>query len=310
MSKAQILIKNGNNWFEFSKSKTGQLDYEGLLSNDNIPSINGYQEIASSTYFSPSWYIYLQDAVNNNSKVYVSPETDISDGDLFAFLTHAGPLLAAVEAKDSLLAGELYLRRRDIFEAFAPLTQYIMEPLSVEILFSLVYGRMNNIDAENIPLIFNTAKKKLCYDSAKETLDQAFMGYFKKNSVTLTLETVGTSHHSWESYSEILDNMANNLNPEDLLGAAEKIRKAKHQFFDNLEAAVQAEPYNPVDKNAISVLIENIDSKITGNPGLEKAGFVRALAAKIIRESKPEKLSYNGKIVRLSGRDTVIQVTI
>lgn len=37
MSKAQILIKNGNNWFEFSKSKTGQLDYEGLLSNDNIP---------------------------------------------------------------------------------------------------------------------------------------------------------------------------------------------------------------------------------------------------------------------------------
>ncbi|MCQ2587762.1 MAG: hypothetical protein MJ174_06575 [Treponema sp.] len=126
----------------------------------------------------------------------------------------------------------------------------------------------------------------------------------------MTLETVGTSHHSWESYSEILDNMANNLNSEDLLGAAEKIRKAKHQFFDNLEAAVQAEPYNPVDKNAISVLIENIDSKITGNPGLEKAGFVRALAAKIIRESKPEKLSYNGKIVRLSGRDTVIQVTI
>ena len=310
MSKAQILIKNGNNWFEFSKSKTGQLDYEGLLTNDNIQSLDGYQEIASSTYFSPSWYIYLQDAVNNNSKVYVSPETDISDGDLFAFLTHAGPLLAAVEAKDSLLAGELYLRRRDIFEAFAPLTQYIMEPLSVEILFSLVYGRMNNIDAENIPLIFNTAKKKLCYDSAKETLDQAFMRFFKENSVTLTLETVGTSHHSWESYSEILDNMANNLNSEDLLGAAEKIRKAKHQFFDNLEAAVQAEPYNPVDKNAISVLIENIDSKITGNPGLEKAGFVRALAAKIIRESKPEKLSYNGKIVRLSGRDTVIQVTI
>lgn len=310
MSKAQILIKNGNNWFEFSKSKTGQLDYEGLWNNNDLPHVEVYQEIASSTYFSPSWYIYLQDAVNNNSKVFVAPDVDVSDADLFSFLTHVGPLLAAVEAKDSLLAGELYLRRRSTFEAFAPLTQYIMEPLSVEILFSLVYGRMNNIDAEEIPLIFNAAKKKLGFDSAKETLDQAFMRYFKENSVTLTLETVGTSFHSWESYSEVLDNMADNLNPEDLLGAAEKIRKAKHQFFDNLETAVQAEPYNPVDKNAISVLIENIDSKITGNPGLEKAGFVRALAAKVIRESKPEKMSYNGKLVRLSGRDIIVQITI
>lgn len=310
MSKAQILIKNGNNWFEFSKSKTGQLDYEGLWINDALPDVDGYQEIASSAYFSPSWYIFLQEAVNNNSKVYVSPETDVSDADVFAFLTHVGPLLAAVEAKDSLLAGELYLRRRNTFEAFAPLTQYIMEPLCVEILFSLAYGRANNIDAESIPLLFNIAKKKLEYNSAKETLDQAFMRYFKENSITLTLETVGTAHHHWEAYSEVLDNMANNLNAEDLLGAAEKIRKAKHQFFENLEAAVQAEPYNPVDKNAISVLLENIDSKITGNPGLEKAGYVRALAAKVIREAKPSKLAYNGKLVRLSGRDVVVQVTI
>ncbi len=248
--------------------------------------------------------------MNNNSKVYVSPETDISDKDVFAFLTHVGPLLAAVEAEDSLLAGELYLRRRKTFEAFAPLTQYIMEPLSVEILFSLVYGRMQNVDAEEIPLIFNVAKKKLGYDSAKESLDQAFMRYFKENSVTLTLETVGTSHHSWESYSEVLDKMADNLSTEDLLGAAEKIRKAKHNFFASLEVAIQAEPYNPVDKNAILVLIENLDSKITGNLGLEKAGYVRALAAKVIREAKSEKLSYNGKLVRLGGREIVVQLTI
>lgn len=310
MSKAQILIKNGNNWFEFSKSKTGQLDYEGLWNNNNLPHLDEYQEIASSTYFSPSWYIFLQDAVNNNSKVYVSPETDISDADLFAFLTHVGTLLSAIEAKDSLLAGELFLRRKEIFEAFAPLTQYIMEPLCVEILFSLAYGRANNIDAESEPLIFNIAKKKLAYDSAKETLNQAFMRYFKENPTTLTMAAVGTNFHHWTPYSEVLDNMADNLNSEDLLGAAEKIRKAKHQFFDNLETAVQAEPYNPVDKNAISVLIENIDSKITGNPGLEKAGFIRALAAKVIREAKPEKLSYNGKLVRLSDRDIVVQMTI
>ncbi|MCQ2593378.1 MAG: hypothetical protein MJ188_11415 [Treponema sp.] len=310
MNKPQILIKNGNNWFEFSKSKTGQLDYEGLWNKNDFPNVDEYQEIASSAYFSPSWYIYLQDAINNNSKVFVSPETDVSDADLFAYLIHIGPLLAAVEAKDSLLAGELYLRRRKTFEAFSPLTQYIMKPLSVEILFSLVYGRMNNIEADTIPLIFNNAKKKLGYNSAKESLDQAFMRYFKENSVTLTLETVGTAHHSWEPYSEVLDNMANNLSADDLFGAAEKIKKAKHQFFNTLEAAVQAEPYNPVDKNAIAVLIENIESKITGNPGLEKAGYVRAVAAKIIRESKPEKMSFNGKLVRLSNRDIIVQVNI
>ena len=310
MSNAQILIKNGDSWFEFSKSKTGQLDYEGLWEYTDLPHVKGYQELASSTYFTPAWYIYLQDDLNNSSKVYFSPETDISDKNVFAFLTHVGPLLAAVEAKDSLLAGELYLRRKDIFEAFTPLTQYILEPLSVEILFSLVYGRMRNVDIEEIPLIFDVAKKKLGYDSAKESLDQSFMRYFKENTVTLTLETVGISHHSWDSYSEFLDNMADNLNPDDLIETAEKIRKAKHNFFASLETAVQAEPYNPVDKNAISVLIENIDSKITGNPGLEKAGYLRALAASVIRQAKNEKLSYNGKLVRLSDRDIVVQVTI
>lgn len=34
---------------------------------------------------------------------------------------------------------------------------------------------------------------------------------------------------------------------------------------------------------------ESIDAKIAGNPGLEKAGYVRAAAAKIIRAAKPEK---------------------
>lgn len=36
-------------------------------------------------------------------------------------------------------------------------------------------------------------------------------------------------------------------------------------------------------------MAENIDAKIAGNPGLEKAGYVRAAAAKIIRAAKPEK---------------------
>ena len=193
MDKAQILIKAGNNWFEFSKSKTGQLDYEGLYDSIDLPDVDGYQEIASSAYFSPSWYIYLEDEVNCNPKIYTAPGVDVSDKDVFAFLAHVGPLLAAVEAKDSLLAGELYLRRKKCFDKFAQLTQYIMEPLCAEILFSLAYGRLCNIDMDEISIIFDSAKKKLGYDPAKETLDQAFMRFFKENTVSIaaSLSVIG-----------------------------------------------------------------------------------------------------------------------
>ena len=307
---AQILVKCGNNWFEFSKSRTGQLDYEGKLENEALPNVEGYQEIASSAYFSPSWYTYLQDELNNNPKVYVAPGIDVSDKDTFSFLVHIGAILSAIEAKDSLLAGELYLRRQASFERFAQLVQYIMEPLSVEILFSLSYGRMQNVEPESIPLIFNSAKKKLNYKAEKESLDQAFIRYFKENEVTVTMPLVGTNFYRWDSAPEALENLTNNLDYEDLLGAAAKIRKAKHDFYASLETSVQAEPYNPADKNAILVCIENIEAKLSGNPGLEKAGHIRALAAKVIREAKEEKLSYNGKLCRISYRETVVQMTV
>lgn len=310
MDKAQILIKAGNNWFEFYKSKTGQLDYEGLYDCIDLSDVDGYQEIASSAYFSPSWYIYLDNKVNCNPKIYTAPGVDVSDKDVFAFLAHVGPLLAAVEAKDSLLAGELYLRRKKCFDKFAQLTQYIMEPLCAEILFSLAYGRLCNTDMDEISIIFDSAKKKLGYDPAKETLDQAFMRFFKENTVSLTLPAVGTAHHRWDCYSNQLEHLADNLSAEDLCGNARKIREAKHKFYAELETAVQAMPYNPADKNAISISIENIDAKVSGNPGLELAGYIRATAAETIREAKPEKLSYNGRLMRLSDSEIIVQLTI
>ena len=307
---AQILINCGNNWFEFSKSKTGQIDYLGKWENNDLPKIDGWQELTSSTYFSPSWYIYLQEGINNNPKVYVAPDVDVSDKDTFDFLVHIGPLLSAIEAKDSLLAGDLYLRRSGSFEKFSQLTSYIMEELSVEILFSLCYGRMHEVNPEQIPLIFNNAKKKLNYDSAKETLNQAFIRYIKENDVTLTLPLVGTQFYHWDPEPDVLDKLTDNLGCENILEKAEKIRKAKHEFYTGLECSVQAEPYNQYDKNSILVSMENIESKISGNPGLEKAGHIRALAAEIIREAKQEKMNYNGKLVRLSYNTIVVQINV
>ena len=309
---SQILIKTASDWFEFTKSKTGQLDYVGKWEKNDKPRVDGAQELISSTFYSPVWYVYIQSAVNCNPVVYVAPEVDVSDKDTFSYLVHIGPVLAAVEAKDSLLAGELYLRRREVFEKFAQLTQFIMEPLCVEILFSLCYGRMNNIDPDEIPLIFESAKKKLEYDSSRESLDQAFMRYFKRNEVTVTLPLVGTNFYHWDDdiVPEVLTKLTDNLSAQDLLGAAEKIRNAKHSFYESLKVSVQAEPYNRVDKNSILVCIENVEAKLFGNPGLEKAGHIRALAAGIIREAKPKKMSYTAKLASLNYREIVVQVTI
>ena len=308
----QILIKTASDWFEFTKSKTGQLDYVGKWENDDRPNVDGAQELISSTFYSPAWYVYIQSAVNCNPVVYVAPEVDVSDKDTFSYLVHIGPVLAAVEAKDSLLAGELYLRRREVFEKFAQLTQFILEPLCVEILFSLSYGRMNNVATDEIPLIFESAKKKLEYDSSRESLDQAFMRYFKKNEVTVTLPLVGTNFYHWDDdiVPEALTKLTDNLNAQDLPAAAEKIRNAKHSFYESLKVSVQAEPYNRADKNSILVCIENVEAKLFGNPGLEKAGHIRALAAGIIREAKPKKMSYSAKLASLNYREIVVQVTV
>ena len=309
---AQILIKTASDWFEFSKSKTGQLDYVGKWENNNKPDVEGAQEFISSTYFSPSWYVYIQSKLNCNPTVYVAPDVDVSDKDLFDYLVHIGPVIAAVEAKDSLLAGELFLRRREVFAKFPQLTQYIFEPICVEIFFSLCYGRMCNIDIDEISLIYESAKKKLEHDPSREHLDQALMRYFKKNNVTFTLPLVGTNFYHWgnDIEPEALFKLTDNLDAKDLPGAAEKVRNAKHNFYESLKVSVQAEPYNHADKNSILVCIENVEAKLFGNPGLEKAGHIRALAAEIIREAKPAKMSYTCKLSSLSRREIVVQVSV
>ena len=307
---AKILIKTASDWFEFSKSKTGQLDFVGKWEKDDEPNVDGAQKLASSTYFTPSYYVYVDSALNCNPVIYVAPDVDVSDKDLFDYLLHIGPLLAAVEAKNSLLAGELYLRRKEVFEKFSQLTQYIMEPLCVEILFSMCYGRMQQLNPEDLEVVYETALEKLDFDSSRESIDQALTRYFKKNTSKITLPLVGTCFYNWDAEPYALEKLCDNLSCDDLLGMAKKIRKAKHGFYESLEASVQAEPYNTHDKNSILVCIENPEAKISGNAGLEKAGHIRALAAKIIREAKPKKMNYGGKLSSLAGDNIVVELSI
>ena len=57
-------------------------------------------------------------------------------------------------------------------------------------------------------------------------------------------------------------------------------------------------------------MAESIDAKIAGNPGLEKAGYVRAAAAKIIRAAKPEKMSFKAQLMRIDCRNVVLKIEL
>ena len=306
----QILIKTASDWFEFSKSKTGQLDFVGKWEYEARPNVDDAQKLASSTYFTPSYYTFVESALNCNPVIYVAPDVDVSDKDLFDYLLHIDPLLAAVEAKNSFLAGLLYIRRKEVFEKFSQLTQYIMEPLCVEILFSMCYGRMQVLKPEDFEVVYESAIEKLDFDSSRESIEQALTRYFKKNTSKITLPLVGTCFYNWDGSPYALDKLCDNLSCDDLLGMAEKIRAAKHSFYESLETVVQAEPYNTHDKNSILVCIENPEEKISGNPGFEKAGHIRALAAKIIREAKPKKMNYKGKLSLFTDDEIVVELEV
>ena len=307
MNKTQIFIEAGKNYYGFSMSMTGQLDYQGRQDFDKKPDFSGYERIVSSPYFTPSYYVYLDDKLNHKCSVYFK-DVDISNPDVISFLTHVGPLLDAVEAGDTLLAGELYLRRRDVFNRHSQLTKYILGKSAAGILFSICYGRMNSVSPETIPLLFEAAKEQLSFDPAKESLEQALVRYLSDRKEHITVQIVGTSHHDWEPCPPYLENLANNIKPENLAGQIEAIRKATHDFYADIECSVQAEPYNPVDKNAIAVLLEDTWAKFTGNCGMKKAGYVRALGAKLLRSAQPKRMSWGGRLMRISSDSYVVMI--
>ncbi len=307
MNKTQIFIEAGKNYYGFSMSMTGQLDYQGKQEFVKKPDFSDYERIVSSSYFTPCYYTYLDEKLNHKCAVYFK-DVDISNPDVISFLTHVGPLLDAVEAGDTLLAGELYLRRRDVFNRHSQLTKYIIGKAAAGILFSICFGRMNTIAPEAIPLVFDAAKEQLSFDPAKETLEQALVRYLAERKENITVQIVGTQHYDWNPCPPYLENLANNIKAENLPGQMEAIRKAVHDFYAGLECSVQAEPYNGADKNAVAVFIEDTYSKFIGNCGMKKAGYIRATGAKLLRDAQPKKLGYGGQLMRISAHDIVVRI--
>ena len=55
---------------------------------------------------------------------------------------------------------------------------------------------------------------------------------------------------------------------------------------------------------------ESIDAIRTAIWELEKAGYVRAAVAKIIRAAKPEKMSFKAQLMRIDCRNVVLKIEL
>ena len=159
----------------FSVSRTGQLDFEGKIAAPSAAELAKMQRIEPSGYFSPSWYSYLPEIMQSKITVFAKNSVKFEDQDLFSYILHIGALLLAVEAKESLLAAELFDRRSYVFMKFHPITAYILEDIAPEMLFAWEFGRFSDgsepfakgyhitsDDKSTTAKLFKIAEKKLC----------------------------------------------------------------------------------------------------------------------------------------------------
>ena len=273
------------------------------------------QMLDGSPYFLSAWYTYADEALCRDIRVYLKPDFEIADADTFAFLTHVGALLLAVESGDSLLAAELLARRTVLFMKFPQLTLFIVKPVAAEALFAWLYGRTSDAAAftalyktnallgagktDTGFLLYCAAKDVLKPDTANETPEQMFIRYFKNRNAAFTIGIVGTNFYGWNDGTDFLDDALSQRIGDDILAGTQKVRDAKEKLYASLRVSVQAEPYNPHDANAISVSAEDVCAKVLGNAGLQRAGYIRATGAAILRAAKPNTFRFNARLARI-----------
>lgn len=279
----------------------------------------GWICLESSTFFSPAWYEFLPELLKAEIKVFVKDSKILSNVDIFSYLTHIGVLLLATEAKDSLLVGELFMRRYKTFEKFESVTKKILDSIAVEAFFSVEFGRTQKheikIDSTETDfgvtqLLYKIVNQKLDFDPTSETLEMAFVRYFSENKSTFTLPIVGMGFHPWSSHINELDMLSNNLNAQNFIDKTTQIRNSKHIFYDSLKAHAQIEPYNINDSFAIAIFLEDISAMLKGCGGKVKAGYFRRMASSVIRKARPDLFCFDVKLCRMSKKNTIIKIIL
>lgn len=301
-------------FWKFTKSATGTIDYAGRFEEAAASGLDGtHRKIEPSAYFTRSDYIFLRGALGAELQVAFSEDYSAPDKDEFAFYVHIAPVLLALEEGDTLLIAELLARRSPIFEKFASIVRYLLEPCITEIFFSELYttfyGSPDNYG--KLGFLAELFEKKISFAPKSETISEAFIRYFKEKKtegerVTFSLPIVGVEYGRWDAKVRLLNKMLNTLRAEDLDRQLQAVRKAKHDFYASLSVSAQIEPYNEADKNAVTIFMDDVEAKLSTYGGKVKAGYVRRTGAEILRLSRPELLSFDAALLRISGDGSVV----
>lgn len=326
-----------NRWY-FKQSLSKELEII-LKDNFNIDSKPNFV-LDGSPFFSYNWYTWLSEDLTTQIKIEVYGNNSFNDANAFAYLTHIGSLLCAVDAKDGLLAAEIFHRRHKIFMKFPQLTLDIIKPIAAEGLFAWIYGSFNYYDEKYLQDVmrgnflqdksqwdvtetfFEAAKDRFYPQNIQttniidETPKQMMIRFFQTNkNISLTMPLVGTNFSNWANQSLIyIERRLQNEESKDFARGTKFAKNARQRIFSKTKSHVQTEPSNYFDPNAIAVFLEDIQSKANGLYTLQKAGYLRKTGAEIIRKAQPQKIEFYSKLFRVSrsknNADVVISLSI
>ena len=311
----KIETPKGTGIYSFTRSETGILDYAGE-SNPEADELAQMQCVEGSAYFTPSWYSFLPRELQAEISVYLPAEIANMDAGQYSFLLHVGAILLAVRERDGLLLAELLRRRSTVFANFLPLVLHIVKPIAAEALFVNVFGGLRGDsgfehvykanamistgETDVSSILFAAARDALKPEPQKESLEEMFVRYFAENRhFDFTIGIVGATNHPWVSSLEKVDDAIDGAVVAHFADDISKVGQKRYELYASLASKVQAEPYNPHDHNAISVSIEDPGKVFKGIRSKSKAGYLRATAAAILRQARPNLFAYGSSLWRL-----------
>lgn len=333
-----FVVKNTSNshcWSFSLENDRKSFLYLGKYQNSHTKNKEYLQSFDSSSFFSTSWYGYLSETLSSKIVINVYGSIEKIDSSIFTFLSHIGPLLLAIDEKDSLLTAELFHRCKSIYIKFIPIITQIIENIAPEALFSWIWGRIDNRAYTKLANFINSHGRvpveqwdvsEMFFYAARRTLlpydyydkntyispDQLMIIYISKvQNFHITLGLVGSNYHPW---------IINNFKKIDM-----KIKKAaclekangtefsdstRKMLFGNASVTVQAEPYNSFDRNAIGVYISDIFCSDDDHISKSHAGYIRSTGAAIIRKARNDKILFPATLSRIGnyseGRNGIV----
>ncbi len=258
---------------------------------------------------------YLPETFKVSSMVEVRNYSIKPNKSILSWFSNIAPLLLAIENNDSLLAAEIFHKNSSIFMQFPTTIIKLLEPISIEGLFSWVWGRFDKKAQQELESIFEgkctkafekwgvaetfftASRRRLDIQvGTNESIEQCITRYLKTHPGTkLTLGIVGTNHYRWvEKNLSITEN-----------------KNIRNNFFSNTKTLIKAETSNEFDKNALAMYVANEPASENENI----SGYIRKTGAELLRKAHPNKLQFSSRLARLGslqGGTTgmVVEITI